>query len=91
MTGSCLFPRREDETRRVAAFLRRLDQPVPAPEKAPDIPAPVGVIGAMTLLIGALVMLLVLLPQSLLDRSLTAGIGGVLIAIGWLMKRSVPR
>jgi len=91
MTGSCLFPRREDEARRVAAFLRRMDQPVPAPQKAPDIPAPVGVIGAMTLLIGALVMLLVLLPQSLLDRSLTAGIGGVLIAIGWLMKRSVPR
>jgi hypothetical protein len=44
----------------------------------------------MTLLIGALVMLLVMLPQSLLDRSLTATTGCILIGLGWFMKRSVP-
>lgn len=88
MLGSCAFPRAAQEAERVAAFLRRMDRPLPPPTTSADIPAPIGIIGALTVLVGALVLLLAALPQSLLDRSLTLATGGILLALGWLMKRN---
>jgi len=52
-----------------------------------ELPAPVGVIGNLTLIVGLLVAVLAFLPQHAVDRWMTAGSAAVLILLGSWMRR----
>ena len=87
MLGSGLLPRDQAYGARVRQFFTRMDRPLPPLEGEACIPAPLGILGVLTLLVGGLVVLLGLLPQSLMDRFLTMGAGGVLALVGLWMRR----
>ena len=90
MYGSGFLPRTENDIKRSEDFFERMKTPRPHVLTEKNIPAPVGVIGTFTILIGFLVMILVLLPQSMLNRIVTGCAAIVLIGIGLLMRRYRP-
>jgi hypothetical protein len=71
----------------IERFLARLQQPRTARPVKQNLPAPLGVIGAFTMLIGALVTVLGALPQSTLNRVVTGVAALALLGGGWLMRR----
>lgn len=85
MYGSGFLPRSETDIQRSEAFFDRMKTPRPHPGTS-NIPPPVGVIGTFTILIGFLVMFLVLLPQSGLNRAVTAVAALILVGFGMLMR-----
>jgi solute:Na+ symporter, SSS family len=87
MFGSALAPQSEADTSRIRAFYRRLETPVLAHAIDRRLPAPLGVIGSLTLLVGMLMSLLGMVPQGLSDRFMTLGSAAVLIVLGILMRR----
>ena len=90
MYGSGFLPRTSEEIARSESFFERMKTPRPPMVVDKDIPAPIRIIGAFTILIGFLVMILVLLPQSLLNRGVTAFAALILIGVGLLMRRFRP-
>lgn len=90
MFGSGFLPHTEEDKKRSEDFFERMKTPRPHPLTDKNIPAPIGVIGTFTILIGFLVMILVLLPQSVLNRVVTACAALILIGIGILMRRNRP-
>jgi SSS family transporter len=87
MISSGYLPRSAADREKANRFFARIDSPQPAPPADHTVPSPVGVIGALTTLIGCLMLLLTMLPQSLLDRALTCAAAAVLIVAGTLMRR----
>jgi hypothetical protein len=69
-------------------FFSRMESARPELPLDRGIPAPLGIVGMFILLIGGLVALLVLPPQSWLDRIVILGASIVLVLIGGLMRRS---
>jgi SSS family transporter len=89
LSGS--LPLTADEERRNAAFARRLASPrVPMPA-ASNLPPPLGVMGLFTTVIGGLVLLLVLVPQTPSQRLITLAVGVLLLALGQAMRRAQRR
>jgi hypothetical protein len=86
--GSALAPRSPEEARRIDQLFLKMSTPVVEQPMKLDLPAPVGVIGTLTLIVGVLVSILILLPQDRVDRAMTAGSAVVLIILGIWMRRS---
>jgi SSS family transporter len=85
--GSALAPRSAEEAERVGALYRKMRTPVVEPVGTLELPAPVGVIGTLTLIVGILVAVLGMLPQHAADRWMTLGSAAVLIVLGNFMRR----
>jgi SSS family transporter len=88
LVGSGLLGRDEEYKQRVEAFFDRMRRPRVVEDGVVEVPSPLRVVGAFMLLIGALVLLLTLTSQPLLDRMVTLGASMVLLVIGLMMRRS---
>lgn len=88
MFGSALAPRSAAEAERIRELYRKMRTPVAQRPGNLELPAPVGVIGTLTLIVGVLVAVLTLLPQHAVDRWMTVGSAAVLILLGIVMRRS---
>jgi SSS family transporter len=91
MFGSALAPRSAAEAARVGTLYRRMKTPVAPRQGTLEMPAPVGVIGTLSLIVGVLVAILCALPQNAVDRWMTAGSAAVLITLGSWMRRRRDR
>lgn len=86
MFASALVPRSVGETERIHEFYRKMNtQIVEVPDRV-GLPAPMRVIGTLTLIIGVLVALLTFLPQNTADHWMTIGSAGVLFLLGASMR-----
>jgi SSS family transporter len=85
------LPLSEDERRRNAAFSRRLASPRAPAAGTSNLPPPLGLMGLFTVVIGALVLLLVLVPQTLPQRLITLAVAVLLLGCGQAMRRAQRR
>jgi Na+/proline symporter len=87
MLLSGYFARGPEWKKQTERFFSRMESARPELPLDRGIPAPLGIVGMFILLIGGLVALLVLPPQSWLDRIVILGASTVLVLIGGLMRR----
>jgi SSS family transporter len=87
MFGSGFLSRSAEEAARAERFLARTRHARAPQPVSQTLPSPLGVIGAFTMLIGALVALLVAFPQSAINRAVTFASALALLGCGWMMRR----